>query len=50
MCARVIEFTCFYDFSVGFWNCQNSVVFVSFYFISHAGLQLAIDSLEVTFR
>jgi hypothetical protein len=50
MCARVIDFTCFYDFSVGFWNCQNSVVFVSFYFISDAGLQLALDSWEVTFR
>ena len=50
MCTRVIDFTRFYDFSVGFWNCQNSVVFVCFYFINDAGLQLALDSWEVTFR
>ena len=27
MCARVIDFSSFYDFSIAFWNCSYSVVF-----------------------
>jgi len=29
MCVRVIDFASFYDFSITFWNCSDSVVFVA---------------------
>jgi hypothetical protein len=33
MCARDIEFTYFYDFSIECWNCSNSVIYIfSFYY------------------
>jgi hypothetical protein len=31
LCIRVIDFTSFYNFSIGFWNCFDSVVFVVFH-------------------
>ena len=34
MCVRDIEFVYFYDFSIEFWNCSDSVIFV-FHFIIH---------------
>jgi hypothetical protein len=30
----VFQFSSFYDFSTGFWNCCNSVVFCVFLFIN----------------
>jgi hypothetical protein len=27
LCAKVINFASFYDFTVRFWNCSDSVVF-----------------------
>ena len=30
MCARGMDFACFYEFSIGFWNCSNSEVFFVF--------------------
>jgi hypothetical protein len=36
MCARDIEFTYFYDFSIECWNCSDSVVYIfSFYSSTH---------------
>ena len=33
MCARDIEFTYFYDFSIECWNCSDSVIYIfSFYY------------------
>ena len=32
MCALVIDFDCFYDFSIIFWNCSGSVAFFVFKF------------------
>jgi hypothetical protein len=28
--ARGMDFACFYEFSIGFWNCSNSEVFFVF--------------------
>ena len=34
LCVRDIEFASFYDFSIGFWNCSDSVIgFCVFRFI-----------------
>jgi hypothetical protein len=33
LCAKAIDFASFYDFSIGFWNCFDSVVFCG-HFIS----------------
>ena len=30
MCARDIEFTYLYDFSIECWNCSNSVIYIFF--------------------
>ena len=27
LCVKVIEFSCFYDSSIKFWNCSDSMVF-----------------------
>ena len=33
MCARDIEFTYFYDFSIECWNCSDNVIYIfSFYY------------------
>jgi len=32
MCVLVIDFDCFYDFSIIFWNCSGSVAFFVFNF------------------
>ena len=32
MCARDIEFTYFYDFSIECWNCSDSVIYIFFPF------------------
>ena len=29
-CVKGIDFVPFYDFSIGFWNCSDSVVFICF--------------------
>jgi len=34
MCVRCINFASFYDFSVEFWNCSDSVVYFVFHCIS----------------
>jgi len=31
-CAKGIDFASFYDFSIGFWNCSDSVVFCACHF------------------
>jgi hypothetical protein len=33
MCVKSIDFAPFYDFSIVFWNCSDSVVFFIFHFI-----------------
>ena len=33
LCVRDIDFVCFYDFPIGFWNCSDSVVFGFFILI-----------------
>jgi hypothetical protein len=33
-CAIVVTTWCLCDFSVGFWNCFDSMVFIVFHFIS----------------
>ena len=34
MCPRDIDFVSFYDFSIEFWNCSDSVVFLVFVFFT----------------
>ena len=34
LCVRGMSFAFFYDFSIGFWNFPNSVVFLVFHFIT----------------
>lgn len=33
LCVRGINFSTFYDFPIGIWDCSNSKVFLVFYFI-----------------
>jgi hypothetical protein len=33
LCVRIIDCVSFCDFSIGFWNCSNSVVYFVFHFI-----------------
>jgi hypothetical protein len=33
LCARGIDFTSFYDFSIEYWNCSDNGVFFVFHFI-----------------
>ena len=37
-CVRVIDFASFCDFSIGFWNCSDNVVFLGFSFYQHTFL------------
>jgi len=32
ICVRIIDFASFHDFSIGFWNCSDSMVII-FHFI-----------------
>lgn len=32
ICIRGIDFACFYDFTIGFWNCFYSMVFIVYHF------------------
>jgi len=44
LCVRGIDFASFYDFSIGFWNCSDSVVF--FYWILELFRQCGIFLLD----
>jgi len=41
-CVRRINFASFYDFSIGFWNCSDFVVFFIFRFIAQVDVQREI--------
>jgi hypothetical protein len=47
LCARGIDFAAFYDFSIEFWNCSNSIV-LFFQFVSYS-LGIEIISYKLLF-
>ena len=46
LCATCIDFASFYDFSIGFSNCSDSVVFFVLHFIC---IIYTIDLLQIPF-
>jgi hypothetical protein len=44
LCVRGINVASFYDFSIGFWKCSDSVVFFAFRFIHTRVKQNAKDT------
>jgi hypothetical protein len=43
ICVRIIDFSSFYDFSIGFWNCSDSMVII-FHFILVSSIAKRIGS------
>ena len=45
--VRGIDFACLYDFSIVFWNCSSSVLFLVFHFIPSLSM---LPSMKVAFN
>ena len=47
LCVRGINFASFYDFSIGFWKCSDSLLIFIFHFISQLTdiLKFGVDDL-----
>ena len=48
---KVIWLICFYDFSIGFWNCSESVVFIffPFYYINNISIEFGVFLCQTDF-
>jgi hypothetical protein len=47
MCVRSIDFAPFYDFSIGFWKCADSVVYFLLFILFTSKICLCFPELYV---